>query len=72
MQKSEQERGQRYRKEEAWARLHDAAPRLIVQGTKGGRTKEQKLLGPVPVLTGASDTPGQLHGMRVVSYPSRI
>ena len=61
MQNREHERGQRYCKVEALARLHDAAPMLIVQGIKGGRTKEQNLLGPVPILTGASDTPGRLH-----------
>ncbi len=60
MQNSEQERGQRYRGVEALARLHDAAPMLIIQGTKGGRTKEQKLLGPVPILTGVSSSPGRL------------
>src|SRR5258708_28156819 len=40
---------------------------LIVQGTKGGRTKEQNLLRPVPILTGASDTPGRLHSNSVKS-----
>src|SRR5258707_9229926 len=47
IQNREHERGQRYCKVEALARLHAAAPMLIVQGTKGGRTKEQNLLGPV-------------------------
>src|SRR5713226_3912743 len=61
MQNREHERGQQYCEIEALARLHDATPMLIVQGTEGGRTKEKKLLGPVPVLTGASDTPGWLH-----------
>src|SRR5258708_37984149 len=67
MQKSEQERGQWYRKEEVWARLHNATPMLIIQGTKEGRTKEQGLFRLVPTLTGAfwsyndPDTPGQLH-----------
>ncbi len=60
MQNREHERGQRYHKVKALARLQDTAPMLIVQGTKGGRTKEQNLLGPVPILTGASSTPGRL------------
>ncbi len=60
MQNSEHERGQRYRKDKALARLHDATPMLIVQGTERGRTKEQKLFRLVPILTGASDAPGRL------------
>ncbi len=66
MQKSEHERGQQYHKEEAWAKLHDATLILIVQGTEEGRTKEQKLFGPVTILTGAFDTPGRLHHLYAI------
>ncbi len=40
---------------------------LIVQGVIRGRTKEQNSFGPVPILTGASDTPGRLHSNSVKS-----